>query len=124
MRDDEDRPLGALQEGSEARDVANNALGPVLAAGHLVLRPVRTRPGPVVREQTALELAEADVVQLREDEPWDLPSGERQVGGLLGALELADGAEVDLGRGEMLAEEARLRPSCLGQGDLDLRAEC
>jgi hypothetical protein len=67
----------ALQDGSEAGDVAPDALAR-LAAGHLV-QPVPPRPGAVVRRAGGPRTPEADVVQLRQDEARHVAALERQV---------------------------------------------
>ena len=121
MRHDQDRSVGALEDGPEAGDVAPDAFGAALPAGDDVLRPVGARPGAVVREQPPFEVAEADVVQFRQDEPWHVAALERQVRRFPGALELADGTQIDRRTGQMLAETSRLLPALRRQGDLELR---
>ena len=79
------------------------------------LGPVRVRPGAVLGQGMALEVAEADVVEVGADEPGDAAAFECEVGRLLGALELRDDAEVDPSRGEHLTEPARLLAAGLGE---------
>ena len=77
---------------------------------------MRVRPGAVLGQGTPLELAEADVVQLWHDEPGDRAALEREVGGLLGPLELRDDAEPELVVREQLAEPAGLLAPGPGEG--------
>src|SRR5919198_322037 len=77
--------------------------------------PSASGPGPVHVERPPLELAEADVVQLRDDEARDRAAGEREVGRLVDADELARHAEVDRLAGEELPEPPRLVAADLRQ---------
>src|SRR4051794_29471791 len=83
LRHDQDRALAPRQQLPKAGYVAADSPGAGLAsAGDFVLRAVRPCPGAVVVEQAALELAEADVVELGDDEALDVPAGQRDVGRL------------------------------------------
>ncbi len=76
---------------------------------------VRPGPGPVVGERAALERTEADLVELRQDEPLDVALGERQVEGLLRAPEPRRDAEADRLAGERLAQRESLIDPELGE---------
>ena len=93
---DEDRFLGAREDLPKAAHVAPDRLDPALAAaGRPIERPMRSRPGSVVGQRAALEATEADVVQLRQHEPWDVAPPECEIGGLTRPLELRGGAQVE-----------------------------
>ena len=93
--DDEDQPLRAREDEPETADVARRHLGPALAAGRGLRRVACPGPPAVLVERLALELAEADVVQLGHDEPGHVPSGQGEVGRLAHTEELARHAELD-----------------------------
>src|SRR5207245_2353726 len=60
VADDEDRPLGPLEEAAEGADVAAGHVVEALAAGERLVSAVHTLPGPVVLDRAALELADVD----------------------------------------------------------------
>ena len=117
MGDDQDRALGSRQDRPVGADVPSDRAAPAFAAARRFDgRLVRRGPLAVGRERAAFEAAEADVFQLSENQPRDVAAGERQVGRLPGALELARHAEVELGVGEQLSEPPRLLPPRGRQG--------
>ena len=117
VRHHEDRPLRPREDRPVGLDVAAHGLGATVAsAWSRFLGAVRVRPGAVLGQGTPLELAEADVVQLRHDEARDLAALQCEVGGLLRSLELRDDAEPELVAREQLAEPAGLFPPGLGEG--------
>ena len=77
---------------------------------------MRMRPGSVVGQRPSLEVAEADVVQVREHEPRNLASLESEVGGLLRALELGGDAQAEVVPFEELTEAASLLAPGLREG--------
>jgi hypothetical protein len=78
------------------------------------VRLVRPRPGPVVREQAALEGSEADLVECGQDDPLDRAIPERERERLLRPEELRGDADPDRLVRERAPERERLR-------DADLR---
>ena len=114
--DREDVLLGPFEQRSErARDALRDCDAGLAAAGAERVGVVRPGPGPVVVERAALERAEADLVELRQDEPLDVAPGERQVEGLLRAPEPRRDAEVDRLAGERLAQRECLFDPELGK---------
>ena len=77
---------------------------------------MRVRPGSVLGQGPSLEVAEVDVVQLREHDPRNLAPLESEVGGLLRALELGGDAEAEVVPFEELTEVAGLLAPGLGEG--------
>src|SRR5436190_21194342 len=118
--DDEHERLGSLENPAVGTHIACDCPAPALpAAWRLDRRFVGGRPFAVVGERVTLEAAEADVVQLRQNEARDLASGEREVGGLANALELTRHAEIDLDVAEPFPEPASLLLADRGQGARD-----
>jgi len=114
--DREDVLLGPFQQRPErGRDALRDYDAGLSAAGAERARLVRPGPGPVVVERAALERAEADLVELRQDEPLDVAFAERQVEGLLRAPEPRRDAEVDRLAGERLAQRECLFDPELGK---------
>src|SRR5207237_10136615 len=109
------RPFRPRQDRPVALHVPADGLCPAFtAARRFVLRIVEVGPGAVIGERAALELAEADVVQLREYEARNAATLEREVGGFPGAPELAHDAQVDRRVRQELAEPPRLLAPELG----------
>src|SRR5439155_2508965 len=119
---DQDRPLRPRQDRPVAPHVPADRLRAALAAARrFLLGIVEVSPGTVIGERAALELAEADVVQLREHEARNAATLEREVGGFLGAPELAHDAKVDRRVRQELAEPPSLLAPELGERSGDLR---
>jgi len=74
------------------------------------------RPGSVFGQGPSLEVAEADVVQLREHEPRDVAALEGEVRCLLRPLELRDDAQAQVVAAQEAPEPARLLAPGLGEG--------
>jgi len=108
--------LGAGEQLVECVRVAGGRLRPALpSAGARRVRRVTPGPGAICGQRSALEGAEADLVEAREHEPGHLAVAEREVERLLSAHEPGGHAEVELGPGERLAERQRLSDSLLRQ---------
>src|SRR5688500_6805803 len=114
MGDDEHGLLRPREHLPEAAGEALSDPGSALAAGGELDGRAVSRPGSVRLEQAAFELADVDVVQLRQNQPWHLPPCQRDVRGLPRPLELRDDAEADGRLPECLAERARLLHTGLG----------
>ena len=80
-----------------------------LAAGEGLVAGVGALPGAVDVERLALELADADVVEVGiDDRACRLPVAESEAGGLLRPRELGGGAELDRDARELGSQLLRL----------------
>lgn len=79
------------------------------------VRLVRPGPGAVVRQQAALEGAEADLVECGQDDPLDLAIPERERERLLRPEELRGDADPDGLVRERVPQRERLRDTGLGE---------
>ena len=96
VSDDERALLGPREHEPEAAHVSLDDAPPALAtAGNLVAGRRRVRPRAVFLEVAALEPTVERVVQLGDDEPRNVASREREVGGLPRTFELTRDAQVD-----------------------------
>ena len=108
--------LGAREKRVERGREPLRCVGPALpAAGADRVRLVRPCPGAVVGERTALERAEADLVETREDDARHVAPAEREVERLLRPCEACRDAEVDRLVRERLPQRERLRDAELRQ---------
>src|SRR5215210_2174851 len=109
MDHDDPAALGACEHPPEPASVAlDDAASALSSAGNLVVGRRRVGPRAVLLEGSSLVTAVERGVQFRDDEPWHIASGERQVGGLARAFELARDAQVDRIAGDGAAERVRL----------------
>lgn len=116
MRHREHDLLGPLEERVERSRDPLGGLGPALAApGALGLGRVRPRPVAVRGERAALERAEADLVQGREDEALRRSRPERELERLLGPYEPRRDAQADPVAGQRPAQRERLPDPLLGE---------
>jgi hypothetical protein len=76
---------------------------------------VRPRPGAVLGERAALEGAEADLVERRQDEALGGPGSERELEGLLRAREPRRDTQADLLGRQGRAQGERLADALLGE---------
>jgi hypothetical protein len=104
--------------GDEAACGVDAALAPT---GAVLGRSMASGPADVFLEGSAFEAAEADVVQLRQDEPRDIAARKGEVGGLLGARELRHDAEVDRIAADQNPEGGRLLAARLCQAAVNAR---
>jgi hypothetical protein len=109
MPDREDGRLRSAEQHAEPAGEARRGACPTLAAtrGRRVGQ-LSPGPGAVVVERAAVEATEVDLVQLRNDEPGNLPAGEREVERLLCSPKLGRDAEIDVLVGQDRGEAASL----------------
>src|SRR5205807_5294663 len=85
------------------------------SAGKLGERTVSPEPRPEVSERLTFEVARGEVVEIRQDQAYDVPALQGQVGRLLRPPELAGHAQVDRDAVQGPAEGSGLVPALVRQ---------
>jgi DNA-binding NarL/FixJ family response regulator len=115
VADDEDRRLGPGKESTVRAGVSRRRVIESLATGEGIAPEMGALPAAVLGNRLSLELADADVVEVRQHDLRDVASGERDRGRLLRAREPRGDGNVDLEARDLVAQGPRLGLSGLAQ---------
>jgi hypothetical protein len=121
VADDDDHGLGALEERPVRAGITRRGVVEALAAWKRLVAGAPLLPRPVLAECAPFQLADADVVELGDDDVRDITSVERDRRGLLGSGETRGDDKIDLERRDLMAEQPSFLLALRAQPGVDSR---